>query len=111
VTRYGLVIVADAAAQIRTIDSWWRRERPAAPDLFRDELDRAMRRLLETPGAGTSHVVRDRPGVTAAPAGVRRLRLARSRHHLYYAIDEETHVVTVLAVWHASRGAGPSRSR
>jgi plasmid stabilization system protein ParE len=107
VTGYQVAIVAHAAAQIRDIDNWWRRERSAVPDLFLDEVDRALRRLVETPGAGAPYAGRGRPGVIVGPAGVRRMRLARSRYHVYYTIDDAARTVTVLDVWHASRGAEP----
>lgn len=32
----------EADAQIRDIDDWWRRSRPASPDLFFDELTAAF---------------------------------------------------------------------
>jgi hypothetical protein len=33
---------AEAAAQIERIDAWWRVNRPAAPGLFAEELERAL---------------------------------------------------------------------
>jgi plasmid stabilization system protein ParE len=37
--------------------------------------------------------------------GTRRVLLARSRYHVYYAPLDDA--LVVLAVWHASRGSGP----
>ena len=37
--------------------------------------------------------------------GLRRVLLRRTRYHVYYRARGE--VLEVLAVWHASRGAGP----
>ena len=43
--RVGFSRIADA--QVETIESWWRENRPAAPEMFSRELDAAVR-LLET---------------------------------------------------------------
>lgn len=87
---------AEAQAQIDRIDAWWREHRAAAPNLFAEELEAGLRRLGEAPSAA----------VTYAPkAGVRRLLLRRSRHHLY--VVEAAEAVYVVAVWSAVRGRGP----
>ncbi|MBI5364128.1 MAG: type II toxin-antitoxin system RelE/ParE family toxin [Planctomycetes bacterium] len=38
--------------------------------------------------------------------GVRRLGLRRTRHHIYYRVEKDT--VTVVALWSAVRGRGPT---
>jgi hypothetical protein len=38
-----LVVSSEADAQIEVIDSWWRANRPAAPDLFSQELRKLSR--------------------------------------------------------------------
>jgi hypothetical protein len=35
----------EACEQVRTIDAWWRANRPAAPDLFTNELAHALTKL------------------------------------------------------------------
>ena len=46
------------------------------------------------------------PLLHARVEGVRRLHLARIRYHLYYRVRPGE--VEVLALWHTSRGSGPS---
>jgi len=88
----------EADRQVRAIDDWWRRHRTAAPNLFLDELEAAFTLIGSAPHVG--HPYRRSP-----LGGTRRVLLARTRYHLYYALlgDE----VVVLAVWHARRGSGP----
>jgi plasmid stabilization system protein ParE len=87
---------AEALAQIGRIDAWWRAHRPAAPELFAEELEAGLRRLAEVPSAALTY---------APKAGVRRLLLRRTRHHLY--VVESPEAVHVVAVWSAVRGRGP----
>ena len=88
----------EAEAQIREIDSWWRRNRSASPDLFLDELSAAFDIVGHAPMIG--HLYRRSP-----IAGTRRLLLRAARYHVYYVTSgAEVHV---LAVWHARRGVGP----
>ena len=91
----------EADSQIRTIDAWWRNNRPAAADLFLAELGESFELLANAPQLGRLY----RP----SPVGqVRRLLLKGTRNHVYYvAITDE---VRVLAVWHTQRG-GPRSAR
>lgn len=89
-----------ATAQIETIDEWWIANRPAAPALFLEELDAAVKLLEKSPMLGASYA--------AAPvSGVRRILIGRSRYHVYWEVDEAIRRVTITAVWHAARGVGP----
>jgi plasmid stabilization system protein ParE len=55
--------------------------------------------LVEHPGAGMRvHTPRS--------SEVRRFLLLRTQHFLYYRVREQR--LEVLALWHASRGSGPS---
>jgi hypothetical protein len=38
---------------------------------------------------------------------VRRVLLRKTRTHVYYSVDEDAELVTVLAVWGAPKGRGP----
>jgi plasmid stabilization system protein ParE len=87
---------AEAQAHVDRIDAWWRENRQAAPHLFAEELEQALRTLAETPAV----TVRYPP-----KPGVRRLLLKRTHHHLY--VIEEPARVYVVAVWSAYRGRGP----
>jgi hypothetical protein len=46
-SRYRVGFSRTADAQVETIDSWWRGNRPAAPEMFSREIEAAVR-LLET---------------------------------------------------------------
>jgi plasmid stabilization system protein ParE len=87
---------AEAQSQVERIDAWWREHRQAAPDLFAEELEEALRTLAETPAVAVRY---------APKPGVRRLLLRRTHHHLY--VVGEPARVYVVAVWSAYRGRGP----
>jgi plasmid stabilization system protein ParE len=88
----------EADDHVRAIDEWWRRNRTAAPSLFLDDLAAAFTLIASAPNVG--HPYRRSP-----VGGTRRILLARSRYHVYYAPLDDA--LVVLAVWHASRGSGP----
>ena len=98
--RYRVGFSRTADAQIETIESWWRENRPAAPDMFSRELEAAVRLLEISPLIGKAYP-------EAPVPEVRRLLIGRSRYHLYWEVDAGSHAVTVLAVWYARRGTGP----
>lgn len=85
-------------AQIREIDTWWRRNRTAAPDLFLDELAASFEIIGLAPLIGRTY--RQSPVL-----GVRRILLKGTRNHVYYLPRGDD--VLVLAIWHAQRGVGP----
>jgi plasmid stabilization system protein ParE len=87
----------EARSQVKSIDEWWRRNRPAAPDLFTLELEHALTRLERTPTLGTPYETEARV--------LRRLLLRRTHYHLYFV--EREGALFVLAVWSAFRGRGP----
>jgi plasmid stabilization system protein ParE len=88
----------EADAQIREIDSWWRRNRPASPNLFADELAAAFDIVGHAPQIG--RLYRQSP-----VPDTRRALLKGTRYHVYYVPRADE--VRVLAVWHAQRGVGP----
>ena len=88
----------EADAQILEIDNWWRKNRPAAPDLFLSELSESFELIAGAPQIG--RLYRQSP-----VHGARRLLLRGTRYHVYYVPGE--HEVRILAVWHGERGAGP----
>jgi plasmid stabilization system protein ParE len=97
--RLRTTVTADETAE--QIDGWWQSNRPAAPDLFLQELADALALLVEAPGIGAPYAHR-------TIAGARRLYLARTRHHLYYVHDASADEVVILAVCSALRGAAPA---
>jgi plasmid stabilization system protein ParE len=87
-----------ATREVEEIDTWWRANRPAAPDLFVLELRATLSIAVAAPTLGA-------PARDVALRGVRRLLLKRSRYHVYYRVAGQA--LQVLAVWHAVRGTGP----
>jgi plasmid stabilization system protein ParE len=93
-----IVVTPEAEEQARTIDTWWRHERPAAPGLFTEELAAAFALLGHAPEAGRRY-----PHPTVSD--VRRVLLRSTRYHVYYKLRENE--VVVLAIWSGVRGTGP----
>lgn len=89
-----------ARKQVIEIQRWWKRNRPAAPRLFREELGHALEALATSPMQGM-------PFLDPEVPGLRRLLLFRTSYHLYYSIREDGALVIVEAIWHAARGQGP----
>lgn len=89
-----------ARAQIAAINLWWVENRPAAPTLVAAEFEAAIQQLTTSPESGRLHDRRKR-------VHVRRVLMPRSRYHLYYEVEPASRLVTILAVWHVSRGQGP----
>lgn len=94
-------IAAPAKEQARTIDRWWRTNRPAAPSVFAREMAEARRLLASAPEQGSPYV--ERRGVL-----VRRVLLRKSQNHVYYEIDRANGVVMIIAVWGAPKGERPT---
>jgi plasmid stabilization system protein ParE len=88
-----------ALADAKRMKTWWRRNRPKAPDLFDDELDVALERLVTTPNLGSVYEQ------DQVPIEVRRLLMPRTHNHVYYAIEGQE--IVVLSVWGAPKGRGP----
>jgi plasmid stabilization system protein ParE len=96
-----LRVARRADAQIRDVSDWWAGNRTKAPELFAHELADVLAALTATPQLGNRYAV-------VRGVEVRRIRLRRSRYHVYFDYDEAADMVTVRAVWHASRGHGPT---
>lgn len=88
-----------ARTEILAAREWWLANRPAAPQAFDEELERAFHLIRSMPGAG-------QPVANPRHPGMRRVLLGRVHYHLYYRVTEDT--VEVLALWHTSRGRGPN---
>ena len=88
-----------AQAQVDRAALWWDKNRPLAPAAIDQDLAEAFSLLSVEPGIGALVL-------SARVQGVRRLHLARIRYYLYYRVRGSE--VEVLALWHTSRGTGPS---
>ena len=93
-----LIVTPRAEAQIQAINAWWRENRPAAPDLFFDELSEVFSTLGLAPLAGV-------PYERAEVKDVRRMPLRVTRNHVYYVVTDEA--INIIAVWGSTRGTGP----
>jgi plasmid stabilization system protein ParE len=89
--------VPEAAQQAAEAQDWWRAHRDKAPDAFEDDLEELLTVLEQVP-LGVGGAVPGRPGV-------RRAVLRRVRYNVYFTVDHS--MVTIIAVWHASRGTLP----
>ncbi|APR78142.1 Hypothetical protein A7982_03489 [Minicystis rosea] len=99
--RYRVELSPEALEHAQTIRAWWAEHRETAPDLFVDELGAALRKLGIAPRIGARY---EAPRVRE----MRRVLLPRTRHHVYYTVDDETRIVRVHAIWHRSRGSRPA---
>ncbi|MES2563086.1 MAG: type II toxin-antitoxin system RelE/ParE family toxin [Pseudomonadota bacterium] len=94
-----LRITRRAASEIERAELWWVVNRRAVPLAVREDLKSAFDLLLRQPGVGVRIA-------NTRLAGVRRLHLGRIRYFVYYRAKNED--LTVLSVWHSSRGTTPS---
>ena len=89
-----------ARADVLAAVTWWKRNLAGMPVHVVEELRNARVLLAATPHAGVT--------ITDDVLGsLRRLSLLRARYFLFYEVDEAEGVVTVLRVWHMSRGQPP----
>lgn len=92
-------VTALAARQIRDAESWWRLNRPAAPNAIAEELHRAFSLIASQPQVGGR-------ATNVKLADVHRVYLPRIKYHVYFHVIDGR-VVEVVAFWHARRGSGP----
>lgn len=97
-----IIVSLEAEAQIQVIDSWWRANREAAPDLSSQELAEAFANIRVAPEAGHRYPHHTRKGV-------RRVPLRSTRHHVYYVSSHDR--VIVLAVWGSVKKRGPKLTK
>ena len=93
-----LAFTPEAEQQADECDTWWSENR-VARDLFARELASAGTFLCESPNVGAKYITLD-----GLP--VRRVLLPKTGTHVYYSVDEDADLMTVLAVWGAPKGRG-----
>jgi hypothetical protein len=89
-----------AHREARSHDRWWRENRPAAPQLFGEELRHAIDEIRTAPNFG---------GVFKAKTSgreYRRVLMPVTRYHVYYSTPAADHVL-VHSIWSGVRGQGP----
>jgi plasmid stabilization system protein ParE len=73
--RYRVELSPEALEQGQAIRAWWIENRPAAPDLFADELGAAIRKLGAVPRVGA-------PYEATTLREMRRVLMSRTRYHV-----------------------------
>ena len=94
--QLALQVTRRAAREIRVASKWWDENRPAAPDAFRDAIDKAFELICTQPNIGAF------AGNVKLP-GVRRLLLSKVQYYLYYRVKDKQRAVEVVSLWHTSR--------
>ncbi len=84
-----VVTTREADDDARGIDLWWMSNRPAAPNLFVEELADAIALLAIEPGVGIRYASRAIPGL-------HRMLLRASRYHVYYTYNDD--IVAIVGV-------------
>lgn len=93
-------ITALATQQIRTAEEWWRRNRLAAPNAVRQELENAFALIASQPRIGSR-------ATSVKLQGVRRIYLPVIKQFLYFHVVASPERIEVVALWHARRETGP----
>jgi plasmid stabilization system protein ParE len=93
---FELVVAPRALAEVVAIVTWWQRNRRAAPRLFQDELDAALRAIAKQPGIGQAVTIRGYPHSRA-------YLLRRTGYIVLYDLDRVARVATVVRVRHGKR--------
>jgi plasmid stabilization system protein ParE len=94
--RLPLEVTRRAAREIRTASEWWDENRRAAPEAFREAIEKAFELICTQPTIGAV-------ATNVKLPGVRRILLSRVRYYLYYRVKSNPHAVQVVALWHTSR--------
>ena len=75
------------------------KNRPAAPDLFDEEMAISVEQIRTMPTSGTIYPA-------SFGATVHRLLMPKTQNHIYYTVRDKE--IVVLSVWGAPRGRGPT---
>jgi hypothetical protein len=94
-----VLVTKRAERRIEIVDSFWRKNRLDAPNLFKEELAAAEVRLSEDPYAGKACVINKKQ--------LRRLLLERTEQWVYYVVRARQGLAVVWTVWGARRGREP----
>lgn len=81
------------------IDARWQR-RADDPDVFFVEMAQAVRFLENVNTPGTPFPTPKRPHL-------KRILLEKSKCHIYFVVDQERDVLTIVDVWNGQRGGPP----
>ena len=93
---YTVFLAAEAAAEVSAIVTWWRKNRPAAPRLFQDELKQALLNVAAHPSIGARAKMRGYPDVRAVV-------LRKSGYVVFYDVDDGAAEIHIVRVRHGRR--------
>jgi len=91
-----LQVTRRARREIRSAAAWWDENRPAAPDAFRDAIEKTFELICTQPTIGAV-------ATNVKLPGVRRILLSKVQYYLYYRVKSNPSTVEVVAIWHTSR--------
>lgn len=92
----------EALSAIRVKRDWWEANREKAPQLFREELEAVIAELSE------GRFERAQLYTVVASEKIWRLRMPKTKAHVYYRVDSARQVVEIITVWNATSGEGPT---
>jgi plasmid stabilization system protein ParE len=99
-----IVFSDEAKTALARIHDWFRENYGATPQIFVDELARAVDQLRVLPAVGPRY------GETA-DLHIHRLLLRKTQHHIYYEYVPGDSVLTIITIWRCRRGEAPDLSR
>lgn len=97
-----VVFTREALASANAKQTWWEANRQKAPDLFVEELVEIVTKLR----AGADEE-RQQYAVRGGHM-IWRLLMPKTRHHVYYQIDEAKAEVEILLIWNAVARTPPT---
>lgn len=91
----------EARLSARQKRAWWEHHRDKAPRLFAEELATVISKMRDGADLGRQQY--------AARGGriIYRLLMPKTRHHVYYRVDEVAKEVEILLVWSAVASGAP----
>lgn len=95
-----LVFTEIALNQAEQVDTWWRANRPDSRHAFATDFAVAIAVIHSFPLIRPPHDV-------VEGAVIRRQLVKRTKHHVYYTVEETTQTVRILYVWGGPRGSAP----
>jgi hypothetical protein len=90
----------EARDAARAKRAWWEQERDKAPDLFRRELEAVVAQLRVSPTTAQQYTI-DKGRV------IWRVFMPKTKHHVYYRVDQAAQEVEIVSLWNAVSGVEP----
>jgi plasmid stabilization system protein ParE len=94
-----VLLLDEASAQFEAEATWWRENRDHK-ELFVDEFEATLRRIVELPQAGQHY--RWKGGCL-----IQRWLMSKTRCHVYYFHDRANDILEIHSVWGARRKRSP----